>query len=208
MEEEKLLDGAWEEPGVIGTRIEIDDPTITVLWRNAPVLITKFKKKKIENGIELELRKKDLCYEKESSPYASLEKVVYQDEKLQIVEYFPITGESHTTLKKTNNSRYGNYEIVDEILEELEGIWSDKNQFYKLEFIKNECILNENKIKVHVLHSNSYPKERREYKIVDEDSSKWGIFHFHDLEYLNGNLVATEMIYDAGPQKIMFYKKK
>ena len=208
MEEKKILDGAWEEPGVIGTRIEIEEPTITVLWRNAPVLITTFQKKELENSIELKLKDKNLCYEKDSSPYARIEKIVYQDEKLNIVEYFPITGESHTTLKRTNNSRYGNYEIVDEILEELEGIWRDKDEFYNVEFIKNEFILNGKKTKVHVLHSNSFQETIKEYKIVDEDPSKWGIFHFHDLEYLNGNLVATEMIYDAGPQKIMLYKIK
>ena len=34
------LSGAWEERGVIGTRIEIDGDDICVLWRNAPVLET------------------------------------------------------------------------------------------------------------------------------------------------------------------------
>jgi type I restriction enzyme M protein len=36
----KELEGAWEEPGVIGTRVEIEKDRITVLWRNAPVLET------------------------------------------------------------------------------------------------------------------------------------------------------------------------
>lgn len=202
-----LLDEAWEEYGVIGTRIEIHEPNITILWRNSPVLTTKFKKIQKKDGIELVLEKNGLRYENSFSDYATLVRVFYQEEKIEITKFFPITGDAHTILQRTDNSRFGNNKIVDEILKELEGTWRDEKGFYKLKFQNDELIMNDRKVKVHILHSNSLPDEIAEYKIVDQDPSKMELFNFSRLEYSNGRLIGYQMIYDAQLEKIIFYRE-
>ena len=52
-ETRKALDGAWEERGVIGTRIEIKGDKLTVLWRSGVVLETKFKTERDGENIAL-----------------------------------------------------------------------------------------------------------------------------------------------------------
>ena len=67
-----MLDGAWEEKGVIGIRIEINGSHIVVLWRNSPVLDTKFQLVEGENEKELKLKKNGLRYEDDVSAEANM----------------------------------------------------------------------------------------------------------------------------------------
>ena len=92
------LNGAYEEEGVIGTRIEIDYPNILVLWRNSPVLKTNFKMK----GNVLVLGENELKYENSDSSYGTITSIILKDDKLEFKKNFPVTGESISVLKQIN----------------------------------------------------------------------------------------------------------
>ena len=84
------LTGAWEERGVIGDRVEIDGKRITVLWRNMPVLETKYKVEKSDGGYVLVLNETGLRYRSDASNYAELTRVFYKDGSLELTKFFPI----------------------------------------------------------------------------------------------------------------------
>ena len=199
------LNGAWEEPGVIGLRIEINEPEIIVLWRNAQVLKTTYKIKQNANEIELVLDRNGLRYENSNSDYAIIKSIIYKENYLELVEDFPISGESVTKLKKTENSRYGNYEIVDDILKELQGDWKSDDGFAILSFKDDTLSLGGEIIKVHALKSKS--EKTNTYKIVNQDSSKYEVFHFQDLLYDGKTLVANFLILDEGVHLINFNRQ-
>ena len=201
----KELNGAWEERGVIGTRIEIDGKNITVLWRNAPVLETTFKTKTEGDGLKLVLSKNGLRCSGASSDYAAITELKYGDGRLEMTEYFPITGESKTSLSKTENSRYGNYDVVDSVLDELQGKWQDGEGCFELEFHKDEMILNGIKMKIHVLRSKDGPDDR--YLIADADPSVYELQGFSRFSF-DGNTIAGLMtILDAPAPKIVIFSK-
>ena len=196
------LNGAWEVRGVIGTRIEIDAPHIVVLWRNSPVLTTTFKKKKLDDGIELVLKHRGMRYENANSDYAEMRELLYKDGKLEMTEYFPITGESRDTLEKTDKSRFGNFTIVDEVLCELKGKWRDEYDHFTLKFSGNTLTLGDEKIRVHVLRSDSgYPAN---LQIVNVDASVYEVFCFMSLEYTGSFIIGRIMVYDASPMEVVF----
>lgn len=206
MKKESELNGAWEEPGVIGTRIEIAEPNVIILWRNAPVLVTRFKRVLVENGFELQLQENGLRYENAPSDYASVTKLFYHDNTLEMIKQFPISGESVSTLRKTENSRYGNYDIVDEILEELKGTWKDEAGYYELTFSKDVLKNRNQKIKIHVLKSKSEGTQNLDYKIVDQEASHYELFNFMTLQYTNGVLIGKIMVFDAKPMEVILKK--
>lgn len=201
----KELNGAWEERGVVGTRVEIDDKKITVLWRNAPVLETTFKTKTEGDGLKLVLSKNGLRYSGTFSDYAAITELKYVGGQLEMTEYFPITGESKTSLTKTENSRYGNYDVVDAVLNELQGKWQDGEGSFELEFHKDEMILNGRKTKIHVLRSKDGPDDR--YLIADADPSVYELQGFSRFSF-DGNTIAGLMtILDAPAPKIVIFSK-
>ena len=203
---EATLNGAWEEKGVIGKRIEIKNSHIIVLWRNSSVLDTKFQLVEGEDGKELRLEKNGLRYEGSASDYASITKLTYQEEKLVLLENFPITGESKTILSKTKNSRYGDYTIVDEKLKELEGEWTDEDGTYSFRFHKDTLMFHDQKVRVHVLHVNGIDISEECYRIVDQDPSHYELFGFISLDYIDGKVFVTEFICDAPPHKVELKK--
>lgn len=207
MEEVKDLDGNWEVQGVIGTRIEIEDPCITVLWRNEPVLQTYFRKEFRNGGIRLILEDRGMRYQRADSDYAELTELFYHDGKLEMTKVFPITGESAETLEQTENSRYGNYDIVDEILAELEGTWEDENGYLRLIFDGDTLDINDCVTEVHVLRSKGDSAPKNHYRIVDQDPAVYELQALSSLEYVNGELVGRDRILDAPSAVIRFHKK-
>lgn len=195
------LNGAYEEEGVIGTRIEIDYPNILVLWRNSPVLKTNFKMK----GNVLVLGENELKYENSDSSYGTITSIILKDDKLEFKKNFPVTGESISVLTKTNKSRFGNFEIVDDIFKKLQGKWKADNFFDELTIKGDTLILNGKKVKTHVLKSSS---DDNYYKIVDQDSSRYELFDFFLLEYNGENLIGRVMVCDAEPIVVKFAKVK
>ena len=200
------FDGAWEERGVIGTRIEIEGKNLTVLWRNAPVLETTFKVKKTEEGEELLLAHNGMRYAGTDKDYAEVRGIVVKDGKMRFTEYFPISGKSESFLQKTEQSRYGDYTIVDkEVLPELQGKWRDDSGYHTLEFSGDRLHSDEGTIRVHALRSNAYP-DSGEYRIVDQDPSKYEVFYYANMTYRPGRLSAIIPVCDA-PSITVYFKK-
>lgn len=197
------LAGAWEERGVIGDRVEIDGKRITVLWRNMPVLETKYKAEKSDGGYVLALKDTGLRYRGDASNYAELTRVFYKDGSLELTKFFPITGESKDVLTKTEYSRYGNFTIVDEILPELEGTWEDDNGFLSLVFRGDTMALNGEVTKIHVLR----PGSGYGCVIADADPSKYDFPGFSRPEYLGGVITIRMIVCDAPPMEFTLKKK-
>ncbi len=199
------LDGAWEEPGVIGTRIEIDGKRLTVLWRGGPVLETAFEAVSTDGGSELRLRKNGLRYPDAASDYASVTGLRYDGEGLELTELFPISGESRTVLRRTENSRYGNFEIRDDILKELRGAWKSSDGFFTLEIKKDVLSLNGRTTRIHVLRSKN-AGERDGYILADRDPSVTEWEGFGRFEYFGGRISARMIVLDAPPMVTVFEK--
>ncbi|MBO4501469.1 MAG: hypothetical protein J5760_04430 [Clostridia bacterium] len=208
MKLEKELTGAWEERGVIGTRLEFKKNELTVLWRNTPVLVTKFKVKETEDGYELELKKNGLAYPDSAKEYASVTRVCYRKGRLLFEELFPISGPSKATLDKTEYSRYGNYTVRDEVLKELQGKWVDTNRHFDLEFKGDTLFLDGRNIKVHVLHANYESTPENLFIIADADPSNYELFFMSRLEY-NGDVLQSHLLVcDAPSVQLTFRREK
>lgn len=200
------FDGAWEERGVIGTRIEIEGDRLTVLWRNGPVLETKFKVKKTDEGEELVLAHKGLRYENSDRDYAEVTGIVVKDGKMRFTEYFPISGKSESTLEKTERSRYGDVTIVDrEVLPQLQGEWTDDGGYIRIVFSGDTAMYNGDKIKIHAVKSNS-SYASGEYRIIDADPSKYEVFFLANMKFEGGVLSAVIPVCDA-PSVTTYFKK-
>ncbi len=200
------LNGAWEEPGVIGNRIEIEGSKIVILWRNSPTLETGFSVSEEDGGLLLKLKKTGLSYTTGGAEYANVTRIFYKDEKLEFVKYFPITGESKDVLKKTANSRYGNYEICDEILKELQGEWENERGYMDLTIKKDVMTMNGDSRKIHVLKPAGESGER--YVIADHDPSVYEWRGLTRFEYYGGVLHTNMIICDGPTVTLNFTKKK
>ncbi len=202
----RKLNGAWEVPGVIGTRIEIDAPHITVLWRNSPVLTTTFKEKKRDGGVELCLKKSGLRYEGSASDYGELRVLFVHDGAMEMTEYFPITGESSDTLRRTENSRYGRYTVADELLREIEGDWKDEHGYHELHITGDTLRSDAESVRIHALIPAGSEPQPGCFRIVDQDPSRFEVLWYADLRYEGGVMRAIIPICDAQPMKLEFHK--
>ncbi len=202
---EEALNGAWEEPGVIGTRIEIEGKKITVLWRNQPVLETTFEAEEKEGGIALTLKKTGLSYSTDATPYATVTGLFVHDGVLDFDEHFPITGPSRETLKKTALSRYGNVTICDEVLDELQGAWIDESgsDYFRVSFRGNKMTLTDNGTReVHAVRWNGYTSG--EVRIIDADPSVYEWRGLGNMIYEGGRIRLQMFVCDAPPMYITF----
>ena len=202
------LNGAWEERGVIGTRIEIDKNDISILWRNSPVLETVFTPVERDGGIELRLKKSGLRNASDSRDYAAVTMLFYRDGKLEFVEDFPISGKSSCVLTKTENSRYGNYDIADGMLEELRGEWKSKDGFFEVVISGDEMSINGEKTRIRVLRYRDSRADGGRYLIVDRDPSVCEFRGLSRFEYCGGRLTTQMLICDAPPVYVEFEKVK
>ena len=200
------LNGAWEEPGVIGTRIEIDGSGIVIFWRNTPVLQTTFKTVETDGKTELVLNNRGLRNKGASYDYALVTSLVLDGRCLELNEEFTIAGESKTILKKTENSRYGNYDICDDVLNELNGLWKDKNGYFELEFNENVLSVNGRSRTIHVLRSRG--ERNGGYIIADSDPSVYEFEGFSRPVYCGGTITAYLLVCDAPSVFLVFEKIK
>ncbi|MBQ7624861.1 MAG: hypothetical protein IJS65_06285 [Clostridia bacterium] len=197
--------GAFEEPHVIGTRIEIDKKSVAVLWRGGVVLKTPYKAEEADGGVRFVLKNKGLRYEGSATDYASVKDLFFKDGELTYVQQFPITGESRTVLKPTGNSRYGNYDEAEpEVYKELSGRWIDERGCNDLKIKGRTLEFFGTKIKFRLLR----PRGGGAYKITDEDPSKDGLYGIGYAEYSpQGIIKITIPVCDAQPECI-FLKKE
>ena len=202
------LTGNWEEPGVIGTRVEIAKNRIVILWRSDPVLDTEFTAEETPEGIlRLHLKKTGLRYSRASSDYASVTDVYLQEGKLHLCKHFPISGPDEEILQKTENSRFGNYDIVDkEVLPILRGVWEDGDGFWKLVFQGNTMTCRGDKFPIHVLRSRSgyHPEE---FRVVHADPARDMVGDFNALEFTAGQLRGVMHVCDGPTMYVVFRHK-
>ena len=202
---EEIL-GFWEEPGVIGSRIEIEKDRLIVLWRGAPVLETKYKLIiNADGNPEIIPNQKGLKNPGSSVSYADITGLIFKDGKLEFTKDFSISGESKDILSKTTNNRYGNYDIVDEMLPEISGKWKDEKGFINLEIKGNTMILNNESTHIHVLKSRSgWPSA---CIIADVDPSRDNWQGFDRFQYENGRMITHMLVYDLGSFEIMITRQ-
>ena len=199
------LNGAWEEPGVIGTRIEINGRRLTVLWRSAPVLQTTFRVANGPEGLVLRPAQNSLCYAGESKPYAVMTGLVYRDGTLVMDEQFPISGASRRELKPTRNTRYGGYTVDDRGLAILQGTWRDEQGFFTLTFAGNTLHTGRRTVKVHTLRPLD-DASGQWYKVADEDPAVTGWDGLEHLILEGDRLTGCIPVCDAPAIDLVFTK--
>ncbi|MBP5617871.1 MAG: hypothetical protein J6X61_01810 [Clostridia bacterium] len=200
------LNGAWEEPGVIGTRIEIEENRIVVLWRSAPVLTTTFRIQAGEEGEELLLKRAGMRYENAASDYATVAGLVYRDGVLTLTEDFPISGVSVTCLKKTANSRYGAFDAADERLGELAGTWKERGGYLTLTVTGDVMDLDGRQGRIHLLRSRNDPPGAP-LAIRDADPSVFAWGGIDGLTYDGERITGYRRICDASSEFLVFEKE-
>lgn len=121
------LEGAWETNN-IGTRIEIEGDHLTILHMNRVVLDTNFVLLTDGEVKILRLEKNGLRYRDDKDDYAVIDKLYLEDNQLHFNKTYKIAGKAEEILNKTEASRYGDVEIVDEkFLPKLQGKWKAPN---------------------------------------------------------------------------------
>lgn len=201
------INGAWEEKGVIGMRIEIEGKKICVLWRNSPVLETTFKTEEADGGVSLILKENGLRYQGSDKDYAEIKSIEYKDGKLKVTEFFPITGISEEMLEPTENTRFGSYVFADKRLyKALSGTWIDENGYFTLTFKDNKAECDGKKAEIRLLVPKSDPGSPL-CRIVDSDPSKDYLFGLINLTFDGERVRATIPVCDAPSVELTMTKK-
>lgn len=200
------LNGAWEERGVRGTRIEIEGNRILILWMNRTVLETVFEVKEEDGGLLLELEAKGLRNTPEADSYADVTKLFFKDGKLEFEKHFEISGPNREILEKTEFSRYGNYEIRDDILDEIQGLWKSRDGYFKLNIKGDAAVFGNTAAKIHVIKAGWLKPSDNEFWIADADPSVEGWEGFTRFRYENGRMFGKMIIYDAPSYDIEFFR--
>ena len=207
MDIKKMLEGNWEERGVIGTRIEIEGSEIIFLWRSSHVLTTTFKTDLQPDGrIILKLKKNGLRYEY-GSDYATVEELYFLEGKLHCIKNFPISGISEDILMPTDNSRYGNVIIDDKLLDTVQGKWFDKDKFTEIEISGDTLKYRDQKTRIHaVVNRNGSSIRGEDFKIVDQNAVVDRMFCFEELYCINGSLTGFVLVCDVGMIEVPLYR--
>lgn len=193
-----IAEGAWEEPGVIGTRIEIEGRKMTVLWRNSPVLETTFRTKTAGDLIELIPASNELSYTKGGPAYATVVSLVVDGDSLIFTEHFPVTGQSTERLKRTEDSRYGNYDFADNIIPELQGEWSTEDGSVTATVSGDVMTFGGVTKRIRILA----PKNGGSYRIATDNPAEYEFGYFTRPEYSGGVISAYEIILDGPSVRI------
>lgn len=200
----KELNGAWEERGVIGTRVEIDGNKIVVLWRSSPVLTTAFRVKRSDCAAELILKKTGLRYAGAAMDYAEITGMAFADGKLTLTEHFPITGESKTVLTPTENTRYGRCAPDPSALPLVAGEWTDEKGYCRLFFREDRVTINGRERRFVVLR----PFDGGELFVADADPAADGWEGMDRLVLRGEVLLSSVRVCDAPSVPLIFHRVK
>lgn len=207
MSNKPALDGAWEEKGVIGTRVEIEGKKICVLWRNSPVLETTFKTRENDGEFTLIPKETGLRYQGSDKDYAEISSIIYKDGKITVKKFFPITGPSEEVLEPTENSRFGAYVFADKRLyKALSGKWTDENGYFTLTFKNDKAEHDGKTTTVRLLVPKASPDSQK-CRLVDSDPSNDYLFGLIDLTFDGEHISGIVPVCDAPSIKITFTKK-
>ena len=213
MKETHELNGAWEERGVIGTRVEIENCNgktgdVTVCWRNAPVLRTTFRLTQDGDRLELDLKARGLRYEHATSDYAQVTSLIYENGTLALTKNFPFSGEDTERLTKTAQSRYGDYTIRDEMLPALKGVWTDEDGWLKMKISGDTLEINDGyRTKIHVMHANRPGEPDGRFYLFDQDPSAYDFRGFARPVYDGEALHTILMVCDGPSIEVTLHKQ-
>ena len=201
----RVIDGNWEEEYVKGIRIEAKYPDIVFFWLNRETLITKFKLKKDNEKFRVDLKDNGLRNSPNEPPYAVIEDIYFANDSIVLKENFKIAGLKETTLKKTENSKYGNVEICDDVFKKAKGKWVTTDNAISIEFKKNLMVLNGVETKIHFVR----PRESKEeiYQIVSEEGYIYEMQGFYDFVYFEDTITFKMIVFDAEPISFKAHKQ-
>ena len=175
------------------------------------VLKTTYETKEQDGRLYLLLEENSLRYTKDSEPYATVRECYFEGDCLVISEFFPISGESTDQYKRTNNSRYGDADILDiKNIPDLLGVWSCGSAFLKITtdriFLSYEKgkFSKKNALPMVILRT----RYNGEVRIAHADPSKDGIFYYIRMVYSPGQICATVPVCDAPSVTEVFKKIK
>ena len=144
-----------------------------------------------------------------SAPYARVKQCFYENGALTFVDDFPITGESTEVLYPTTNSRYGNVELVPEVLRQLSGRWESGGTSEtitirgdKLLFGYGDCP--KETVRIVAVRSRS----TGEVELVDHDPGRDMIAHFCPIKVQGDRLVTGYPVCDAPMVPLIFERVK
>ena len=199
------LDGAYiPADGSYGLRLELEGSRFLLLWRNSPVLDTKYK---LNADGELSLKENGLRTAYDNEPYATLTSCRLEGEQIVLTEFFPISGESVTALVRTEHSRYGNVTVVnDTVLPLLQGKWSDERGFISLSFKGDKVTVNGDRTEYVAAIKYNW-ETGNNFKIINKDPSKDYIVHFLPFDFDGETLRAGIPVCDAPTMFFILTKK-
>lgn len=209
MVDKSELKGNWEQRGVIGTRIEIIDDRITILWMSSPVLTTTFELcDSADGGTELLLNDRGLKNRGYSENYAIVEHLIYNNGQLRFVKNFEISGTSEETLTRTENSRYGNVTIKDELLEKIQGCWIMQGRGSGSFTINGSSLtIGADNFTVRAAVNNGYSSRGEEFAIINRDPAVKGMGYYSEMLCFGDEIRAYIMVCDLGMQELKFRRK-
>ena len=204
------FDGAWEETGVIGPRLEIDGDKVIFLWQASVVLETTFKTIQEGGKTVLKLEHNGLRSEGSLDPYAVIKEFYFNGTALVTVTDFRFSGVCETKFHLTNHSRYGNVTLVnDEYLPQLSGVWESKYtdlifEGDKLSICHHGITKPERELTIVCARRNN---AQCKVDILDKDPSKHNIGEFYSVVFSGGKLTACIDVCDDKPVIVDFTKK-
>ncbi len=206
MKKTRIPDGAWEEKGVVGSRIEIEGKKLTVLWRGGPVLETRFAAAEEDGKILLVPEENEMRYTPGGKPYGTVTRLEWQDGNILFTEHFPITGESSSLLSPTEKSRYGDVTIVDgEVLPVLKGKWEGEGGYPSFEIRGGVIAADLSKENIRAVRRNWDGK----IELVSEDPSHDFVLGLSNIEVLDQNTISVVIpVCDAPRIPILVRRKK
>lgn len=205
------FDGAWEETGVVGPRVEIKDNMLVRLWQASPVLETRFETVEDGGKIVLKLEHDGLRSAGSLDAYAVIKECYFNGTALVFVDDYRFSGESTVKMYPTKNSRYGNVTLInDEVFPLLQGRWVSRYTDLVFEgstmSICGSGIQNADEVfEIVAARHNDYAKG--DVMILNKDPAKHGFGSFSRLEYQNGELIASVDVCDAETMKVVFTKQ-
>lgn len=202
----KKYDGAYvPADGTYGLRLELKGKHFVLLWRNSPVLETKFT---VSDDGSFKLSDSELRCTPGGEPYAVIKDCRFRDGLIVLTEDFPITGESVTELKLTEDSRYGHVTVeTDTVAPLLRGKWLAEDVSYMPELIfKGDSVSLGDEFKVKYAAVRYIGETSQHYRIVNADPSQDMIGHLIPFEFDGVTLRTAIPVCDAQTVWIRYKK--
>lgn len=204
------FNGAWEEKGVIGPRVEIQGNRLVRLWNANIVLETDFETFEEGGKTVLKLVHSGLRDSSSIDPYATIKECYYDGAALVFIDEYRFAGETELRMTPTSNSRYGNVTIVsDEVMPQLQGKWESKytDLLFEGSFLSiSGHGLNKPESVTQVVAVKHNSQDSDEIFIIDKDPAKKSIGTYTSIIFCDGSLKAYVRVSDTQSMEVAFTK--